>query len=38
MKEKIFLQGSYFWRGILAAETILRQLMDRERLFEDVGR
>jgi len=38
VKEKFFLQGSYFWRGILAAETILGQLMDREHLFEDVGR
>lgn len=37
-KRKFFLQGSYFWRGKLAAESILVQLMDREHLFEDIWR
>ena len=33
---KFFLQGSHFWKGVLAAESILGQLMDREHVFEDV--
>ena len=33
---KFFLQESHFWRGVLAAESILGQLMDRENVFEDV--